>query len=810
MSNEDSNIKAKYDKYLYDWAESALGIGSLVVIFLIPLDYLATPSNFKTFLVYRIVTSLSLLILYALNRRKINEIYQSTIAIIGGIIVAGMVAMMIYSFQGHRSPYFAGMILVAIFFGFLPLKFRESLIVSLVIYLIYLLPILIYDTITDKSFFISANVLMIFCFSTLLVLQYLAQKRLMKGFALQYQVERSERWLAESQKVAKIGSWSWDIPNNSLAWSKEAFKRFDKDPDTFIPTTEYFWRLIHPDDKEALQRATKETLNNNKPYHVETRVINESGREWVLEGFGVVERDAEGKPLRFAGTVQDITERKRAEEALQLTRFTVDSAADAVYWLDSKARIVDVNETACKMLGYSREELLGLTVLDIDPGFTADRWTAAWESVRRKGKLTLETIHRTKNGQIIPVEIMAHYLTFGGKEIDCAFARDISQRKVVEGELLKTQRLESLGIFAGGIAHDFNNLLQAIMGNVSLAKVLTNPEERVFPLLEEAEKASEQAKELSCRLLTFSKGGEPVRRATFVEKILKESISLSLSGSSVGCELSLPKDLDLVEVDRGQMNQVFNNLLINAKEAMPDGGSVEVSASNVRITGDDNLPLKGGRYVKISVADHGAGIPEKYLPRIFDPYFSTKDRGSDKGMGLGLAICHSIMSKHEGHIGVESREGAGTVFHIYLPAAEGRDEERPGKESHFAAGRGRVLFMDDDEGVRKIAGAMLKQLGYEVEFAKNGEEAADAYRRAKKGGRTFDAAILDLTVQGGMGGEKALRRLREIDPEVKAVVSSGYAEDPVMKDFGRYGFADAIAKPYNAKELKGLLSKLQV
>jgi PAS domain S-box-containing protein len=389
--------------------------------------------------------------------------------------------------------------------------------------------------------------------------------------------------------------------------------------------------------------------------------------------------------------------------------------------------------------------------------------------------------------------------------------QDITDQKYMEAEVMKAQKLESVGILAGGIAHDFNNLLQAIMGNISLAKMLTDPKDRTAPLLEEAEKASKQAKELSYRLLTFSKGGEPVRRIISIRNPLGEAVSLSLSGSNIACELSLPEDLEPVEVDEGQMKQVFSNLLINAKDAMPEGGTIEISATNVRITGSDNLPLKEGQYVKLSVADHGTGIPEENLPRIFDPYFSTKDRGSQKGMGLGLAICHSIITRHEGHIAVESAVGVGTTFHIYLPAsAKGIPEEKTGKREGPFAGMGRVLFMDDDERVRKIAGAMLRQLGYDVELASKGEEAIEAYRRAKESGKTFAEVILDLTVQGGMGGERTLMKLREIDPAVKAVISSGYADDPIMKDFRAYGFAGAIAKPYTIEKLTELLRSHEV
>jgi CheY-like chemotaxis protein len=346
------------------------------------------------------------------------------------------------------------------------------------------------------------------------------------------------------------------------------------------------------------------------------------------------------------------------------------------------------------------------------------------------------------------------------------------------------------------------------MGNISLAKILTNPMDRTFHLLEESERAAEQAKELSYRLLTFSKGGEPVRRISSIGDLLGEAVSLSLSGANVACKLTLPEDLAPAEVDKGQMKQVFNNLLINAREAMPEGGTIEVCAANVKVTGSDNLPLKEGQFVKISIADHGPGIPEENLLKIFDPYFSTKDRGGQKGMGLGLAICHSIITRHEGHIAVESAAGAGTAFHIYLPAfAKSVPEGRTGNGGTLFAGMGRVLFMDDEERVRTIAGAMLRQMGYDCELADNGEEAVAAYRRARESGKPFTAVILDLTVQGGMGGEKTLRKLREIDPAVKAVISSGYADDPIMQDFRAHGFAGAIAKPYTIEKLTELLRR---
>ncbi len=510
---------------------------------------------------------------------------------------------------------------------------------------------------------------------------------------------------------------------------------------------------------------------------------------------------------------QEISERRKLQDLLSLDKKeweeTFDIISDAIMIIDKDFTVIRVNKAAKQMLGLSFREIIGQKCHQLYHGAGVSPEGCASCLALKTGKSsTVETFepHLEKY-----LEIKAIPQVDENNEVIklVHVIRDITVRKKMEAEVLKTQKLESIGILAGGIAHDFNNLLQAILGNISLARMLTNPKEKTFQLLEEAERASEQAKELNYRLLTFSKGGDPVRRRASVKNVLKESISLSLSGSNVSCEVSLPEDLDLVEVDKGQMNQVFNNLLFNAKEAMPDGGKVEISASSVRITGNDNLPLKEGQYVKISVTDHGAGISQEHLPRIFDPYFSTKERGSDKGMGLGLAICHSIIAKHGGHMGVESEVGVGTSFYVYLPASpKSIVEEKTEKDVGLLAGRRRVLFMDDDERIRKITGAMLQQLGYDVEFARNGEEAIERYRGEKGPGKGFDAVILDLTVQVGIGGEEALRKLREIDPEVKAVISSGYADDPIIKNFRAFGFLGAIAKPYTIEKLMALLEKL--
>ena len=382
--------------------------------------------------------------------------------------------------------------------------------------------------------------------------------------------------------------------------------------------------------------------------------------------------------------------------------------------------------------------------------------------------------------------------------------KSISEKQEMEQEILRAQKLESIGVVVGGIAHDFNNILTAISGNVSLAKMYVKPGEKAFEKLIQAEKAFLRAKDLNRQLLTFSKrGGAPVKKVVSITDLIKESVGFALRGSNVRCQYSLPDGLLLVEVDEGQINQVLNNLIINADQAMPEGGTISISGENISLEKGNELPFEEGKYVKITIKDQGIGIPKEDLTRIFDPYFTTKKKGS----GLGLATAYSIVKKHGGYISVNSEPGMGTTFFLYLPASENGRLEKKDKEEKPLTGMGKVLVMDDEKDIRELAGEMLESIGYEVGFAKDGMEAIEIYKRALKTERPFDAVIIDLTIPGGMGGKEAIQKLHEIVPEVKAIVSSGYVSHPVMVDFKKYGFCDVIAKPYKISELSKVLHK---
>ncbi len=387
------------------------------------------------------------------------------------------------------------------------------------------------------------------------------------------------------------------------------------------------------------------------------------------------------------------------------------------------------------------------------------------------------------------------------KKANVRLHQEIAERERMESELSRVQQLESLGLLAGGIAHDFNNLLGAIMGNVSLAMLDVDPANPVYRQLAKAEQASLRAQELTRQLLTFSRGGEPVKKLIALSGVLSEAAGFSLRDSRVLHELAIPKDLWPVEADEGQLMQVFNNLLINADQAMPSGGIIRIWAQNITLGPGSDLPLGAGRYVKISVSDEGTGIPAEYVAKVFDPFFTTKQKGS----GLGLAAGYSIIRKHEGLITVESELGRGTTFHVYLPASQG-DVTVSWRDDTVLKGCGHVLVMDDEEEMRHTTGDMLVRLGYTADYASDGGEAIAKYQQAQEAGRPFGAVIMDLTVPGGMGGKEAARKLLEIDPEARIIVSSGYSHDPIMSDFRSYGFQGVVTKPYRMRDLSEVVA----
>ncbi len=544
--------------------------------------------------------------------------------------------------------------------------------------------------------------------------------------------------------------------------------------------------------------------------------LHKSGRLFPFEiSFG--EYTKQGKRI-FTGFLRDITERKQAERKLaeetELLEVTLRSIGDGVISTDLNGRVVLMNELAEDLTGWQRDEAVGKLVHEIFP--------LKNESSRKPTKNPIDEVLEGKEA----VDLTGHVLLIqkDGNELliadSCApirsrdgqvigavlVFRDITRLRQMEAELSKAQKLESLGILAGGIAHDFNNILTGIIGNISMMKLVVGPNDPNLRNLLAAEKASVRAKDLTQRLLTFSCGGAPVKKPMSISQVIVDSADLALSGSSVNMKETIPDDLWAVAIDDGQISQVMHNLVTNAEQSMRNGGTIKITAENRLIDSSTELPLTEGRYIKISIIDHGSGIKEEHLAKLFDPYFTSKAGGS----GLGLAICYSIIRNHDGFISVESTPGAGSTFSVYLPAT---DTPVPAESEMIATGspttgEGRILVMDDEETVRFLISRMLPRLGYAVECAADGEAAIAIYKKRKAETNPFDAVILDLTVPGGMGGKETMEELLKIDPNLIAIVSSGYSNDPVMGKYEEFGFKGVIMKPYDIAEMAEVLSEV--
>ncbi|MBI4660491.1 MAG: CHASE domain-containing protein [Verrucomicrobia bacterium] len=537
--------------------------------------------------------------------------------------------------------------------------------------------------------------------------------------------------------------------------------------------------------------------------------------EWSEHEIVTLEEVAEHLCIAFKHEEME-ERRKQAEASLisekELLSVTLRSIEEGVITTDADGKVLLLNRAAEGFTAWRMSDAVGrplIEVFDIVDPKTRERLGNPVENVLKTGEIFGVSLE----GVLIARDETERVVAAGSAPIFGAENRligavlvflDVTERQKLEAEMLKAGKIESLGLMAGGIAHDFNNILTGILGNVSLAKIFAPEARELQARLDQAEKACLRARDLTQQLLSFAKGGHVLKRIASAAQLIEQAMNLALRGSNVRSEVTCEPGLWPVEVDPSQIKQVINNLVLNATEAMPEGGIVKVRAENQTVSLQSALPLPAGRYVRIVIEDQGIGLKPEHLAKIFDPNFSSKQQGS----GLGLATAYLIVKKHGGLILAESELGIGTRFQMYLPVSRQRVETDVAPASAPGLGSGRILVMDDDESVRELAAAVLQRLGCEVELVKDGVETVRRYSEAMRGSTPFAAVILDLTVPGAMGAMEAVRQLTAIDPNVKAIVSSGYSTDPVMTDFTRHGFCGCVHKPYRLEELAKVLRQV--
>lgn len=756
-------------------------------------------------------------------------------------------------------------------------------------------------------------------------------------------LKEKEIFFRESLRIARIGSYKLDCITGFWVSSEVLDDIFGIDAD-YVRSVEGWSDIIHRDDAEMMNiYLNEEIFGQHRLFDKEYRITRKIDGEmrWV-KGHGELSFDSEGSVVSMIGTIQDITERKRAEIALSKYKHIVSSSTEMMAFVDKKYNYIVVNEAYSKAFNLTPEDFLGRSVANVfgnevftfvlkpllDRCFRGDTFSQEnWHDYPFYGKLYIDTTHfpyRTKEDRIMGCVVIVRNITeqkilndnriqseealkeseikyrtlvdevnqgfyitdangflifvnralatlFGfespsemigrkfttflppekvnelvnlykaslasgisskmivtemirrdgtsrvieitpqvlfkdGESIGSkGFIQDISDRKQMEKVMQRSQKLESLGVLAGGIAHDFNNLLGGIMGNIQMA-MLNTSDEKVSTYLGRSLSSIDRTRALTGQLLTFAKGGEPIKRVENLIPFIQETVQLALSGSSVSSQFQVEDNLWFCDCDKNQIGQVIDNLTINAQQAMTQGGVLEVSARNISLAENEHNSLPAGKYVKLSIRDQGMGISKEVLQNIFDPYYTTKSMGQ----GLGLSTCYSIVNRHGGSIDVESELGEGSAFHVYLPAfteplaARVEDQEKSSL-GHEHRGHGTFLVMDDEKIIRESMKDMLEDLGYTVVLKDNGQEAIDFFMEETKAGRKITGMIFDLTIPGAMGGEEAIGKIRKICPDTPAFVSSGYSSNPVIANPEDYGFNASICKPFVMDELSDML-----
>lgn len=556
------------------------------------------------------------------------------------------------------------------------------------------------------------------------------------------------------------------------------------------------------EDRKAARANYDRALQGES--HSNVRVYGEGTKKAWFEGFFNPIRNDKDEIIGATALARDISERKYAEEALQESHnryhALFEQAGDGIILLDREGNLLSVNDTYAEMHGYSADEMLKIKLETMDVEGDAK----IPERIRRvmAGEtLSFEVEHYHRDGHIFPILVTANLITTGTEKFIIGIHRDLSVYKRMEFELQKTQRLESLGVLAGGIAHDFNNLMSGIYTAIELANEEAD-RKKASVYYGKALATIDRARALTLQLLTFAKGGSPVKNIGRLFPYVEETAKFALSGSNVTCNCDVQNGLWNCSFDKNQIGQVIENLVLNAQQAMPNGGAIELIARNVMVGEKENPLLQKGKYVEILIKDSGIGIPKESIVKIFDPFFSTKS----KGQGLGLTTCYSIMQRHGGCINVESEAGKGSTFKVYIPSSSDSVPTVACVMKNQHKGIGVFVVMDDEEVVRDMLKDMLEKFGYSVICTDSGEKVIELFESVEQESRNIVGMIFDLTVQGGMGGQQAVKRIRKINKDIPIFVASGYADDPVMKKPNHHGFTSSILKPFRKDELSDMLN----
>lgn len=624
--------------------------------------------------------------------------------------------------------------------------------------------------------------------------------------------KEAERALIENEyrlrlalDVNLLGVYDWNTRTGQVIWDEAHARMFGIKLNDFGGRVESFQKFLHPQDVKQLDSDIQRSLLTNDLIRGVYRIFRPDGELRWIEWLG--QTIFEGNvPVRMVGVSRDATKDRLARQKLQeLDQFNtalIENTPAPIFATDREGRLILCNRFWEKIVGLSRSEAMGKRLEQIFPASDADRFHRTNQKVFETG----EPFHFEEEFESHLGRFSMHTNKFpifdedGSVSAVGGICIDISDLRRLQEEQIKNSKLEAVSRLAGGIAHDFNNLLATILGNVSLTRELIGPESPLDRRLVTVEKACRRAAGLTQQLLTFARGGSPVRTATSLPELIRDTVEFALVGTGIEAEFDFPDDLLDGNIDPTQIEQVFQNLTINARDAMPESGRIRISARNSSVY--DSTQLAPGEYIELNFLDTGCGIPEHSLQNIFEPYFTTKQSGS----GLGLAVVHSIISHHGGSVSVSSRIGEGTGFRMFLPASPRSEPYRPHNageriERNVDFSGLRILIMDDESEIRVFLEDSLKEMGFQVTAAENGEAALEAFGEARRLGNRFHLGVFDMTIRGGMGGRETLQRILQLDPPFRAIVASGFSNDDVVANYRKFGFRAALPKPFSMNDL---------